>query len=284
MYSESTRLNHSCRKKDYSAESFKTISFFKLYIQHGPSNIFNNPQSMEPSMNKENKTIDYLAEKIKELEAENQELKSQINILKKKDSEITQINKQFMAIEDKFQTIVDHSPLAILYTDKDGIISTCNKRAETLFGTTKEKLIGFSYKNITDLRMKEAVIKALSGKKSHFEGDAGNNLANMSANFSPSFSQDGSVSGVIGIFEDISERLYMEKERNQLIGELRASLSKAKTLSGLIPICASCKKIRDDNVYLNQLKEYIHRHPDAEFTHGVCPECMKRLYPGHSGA
>lgn len=238
-------------------------------------------------MNNKNNTIDYLTEKIKELEAANQDLKSQISMLTEKNLEIAHINEKFMACEDKFRTIVDHSPLAIIYTDKDGVISICNKRAEIFFNVPREKLIGFSFKNITDQKMKDSITKALNGEKSHFEGEYQTSIkhrsTNINANFSPSFYPDGSVSGAIGIFEDISECLHMEKERNQLISELRLSLSKVKTLSGLIPICASCKKIRDDNGYWNQLEEYIHKYSDAEFTHGVCPECMKRLYPGHCG-
>jgi hypothetical protein len=52
-----------------------------------------------------------------------------------------------------------------------------------------------------------------------------------------------------------------------------------KTLSGLLPICSSCKKIRDDTGYWNTLERYISEHSDAEFTHGLCPECVQRLFP-----
>lgn len=54
----------------------------------------------------------------------------------------------------------------------------------------------------------------------------------------------------------------------------------AKTLSGMLPICASCKKIRDDKGYWNQIEAYITEHSEAKFSHGICPECMKKLYPG----
>ena len=61
--------------------------------------------------------------------------------------------------------------------------------------------------------------------------------------------------------------------------ELRNALDKIKVLSGIIPICASCKKIRDDKGYWNQIEAYIRDHSEAEFSHGLCPECMKKLYP-----
>jgi PleD family two-component response regulator len=72
------------------------------------------------------------------------------------------------------------------------------------------------------------------------------------------------------------ERHQILEERKQLIQE---ALATVKILTGLLPICAACKKIRDDNGYWNQLEAYIEAHSDAEFTHGLCPECRRRLFP-----
>ena len=63
------------------------------------------------------------------------------------------------------------------------------------------------------------------------------------------------------------------------LDELRSALANIRTLEGLLPICASCKRIRDDKGYWNQIETYISRHSRAEFTHGICPECFARLYP-----
>jgi hypothetical protein len=68
-------------------------------------------------------------------------------------------------------------------------------------------------------------------------------------------------------------------ERKNLINELKDALAQVKTLSGLLPICSHCKKIRDDKGYWNQIESYIHKHSDAEFSHGICPECAKKYYP-----
>ncbi len=68
--------------------------------------------------------------------------------------------------------------------------------------------------------------------------------------------------------------------REALIDELKTALGQVKTLKGLLPICASCKKIRDDKGYWNQIESYITTHSEAEFSHGICPECARRLY-GH---
>jgi hypothetical protein len=71
----------------------------------------------------------------------------------------------------------------------------------------------------------------------------------------------------------------VEAEREKLIRELQDTLAQIKKLSGLLPICASCKKIRDDQGYWNQIEAYIRDHSEAKFSHGICPECMKKLYP-----
>jgi PAS domain S-box-containing protein len=89
----------------------------------------------------------------------------------------------------------------------------------------------------------------------------------------------GGLSLFEGSIENINERKLAEDERERLILELQDALAKVKTLSGLLPICAECKKIRDDNGYWNQIEEFIQNHSDAEFTHSFCPECMKNLYP-----
>ena len=57
------------------------------------------------------------------------------------------------------------------------------------------------------------------------------------------------------------------------------SLEQIKVLKGLLPICASCKKIRDDNGYWSQIESYIHENSEAEFSHGICPDCFRELYP-----
>ena len=70
-----------------------------------------------------------------------------------------------------------------------------------------------------------------------------------------------------------------EKEKNKLIEELQDALEKVNLLSGFLPICASCKKIRDDKGYWNQIESYIRDHSEVEFSHGICPECAQELYP-----
>ena len=91
---------------------------------------------------------------------------------------------------------------------------------------------------------------------------------------------NGNPTDVLGVTRDISERKRIEFERERLLAELQAALDEVQQLSGFIPICASCKNIRDDEGYWNKIENYISEHSDAQFSHGICPDCAQRLYPG----
>jgi len=70
-----------------------------------------------------------------------------------------------------------------------------------------------------------------------------------------------------------------EKEREKVIAELQDALERVRTLSGLLPICSSCKRVRDDDGYWHQVEVYIRDRSEAEFSHGICPDCALKLYP-----
>ena len=99
------------------------------------------------------------------------------------------------------------------------------------------------------------------------------------------FIRAAAISGFLGIFAIIAGTIIFIKLTNPLINnlnktvaELEEALSNVNQLSGLLPICASCKKIRDDKGYWTQIEAYIRDHSEAEFTHGICPDCAKKLY------
>jgi hypothetical protein len=109
-------------------------------------------------------------------------------------------------------------------------------------------------------------VKHKDGSERVLEG-VGKNLLDNSA-----------VAGFVMNVRDVSERKRIEEEREKLVGELQKALSEVKKLSGFLPICASCKKIRDDKGYWRQIEAYIRDHSEAEFSHGLCPDCAKKLY------
>ena len=89
----------------------------------------------------------------------------------------------------------------------------------------------------------------------------------------------GLLVGMGRIRNRIREKEAAEQERNRYVEELQEALKEVKQLSGMLPICASCKKIRDDKGYWNQIESYIGAHSEAKFSHGICPDCVKKLYP-----
>ncbi len=94
--------------------------------------------------------------------------------------------------------------------------------------------------------------------------------------------ENGDIIYFDGIVDDVTEQVQIEQEKERLIEQLMSAKSEIHRLSGMLPICSSCKKIRDDTGYWHQLEVYIDDHSDAQFSHGICPQCAKSLYPGYS--
>ncbi|KAF1081219.1 MAG: hypothetical protein GQF41_2487 [Candidatus Rifleibacterium amylolyticum] len=82
-----------------------------------------------------------------------------------------------------------------------------------------------------------------------------------------------------GFITDITESKNLEVENQKIIADLQQALGEIKVLRGIIPICSSCKKIRDDKGLWNQVEQYLKEHTDSEFSHGICPECAAKIYP-----
>ena len=94
------------------------------------------------------------------------------------------------------------------------------------------------------------------------------------------YDDQGQLMGLEGLINDVTQNKIEEEERERLVNELQVLLKEVKTLRGFIPICAHCKKIRDDAGYWQRLEKYIEERTDTQFSHGICPECAEKLYPG----
>jgi len=90
----------------------------------------------------------------------------------------------------------------------------------------------------------------------------------------------GLVTQIIHIARDISARKMAEKQRDELIEKLSKALADVKQLSGLLPICSHCKNVRNDKGYWSRIEIYLSEHSEARFSHGICPDCINKLYPG----
>lgn len=95
------------------------------------------------------------------------------------------------------------------------------------------------------------------------------------------FDQRGALLSYNGLIRDITARKQVESERETLIVDLQKALAKVKLLSGLLPICANCKNVREDTGYWTQIELYLQQHSDAEVSHGLCPDCARKLYPDY---
>jgi len=191
--------------------------------------------------------------------------------------------------ETGYRTVVETAMDAIVTIDTRGKIIFWSSAAERMYGYTSEEICGKPYEIMLPEGLKEEAKKG-------FEKTLRNAIRpgttwifevvhkkkggeEFPVEVSPAAWKSGEDTFFTVIIRDITQRKQLEKERENLIARLEEALERVKTLKGLVPICASCKKIRDDKGFWNQIETYIETHTDAEFSHGLCPECIQKLYP-----
>lgn len=193
--------------------------------------------------------------------------------------------------EQWFSTTLSSIGDAVIATDAAGLIQFLNPLARVITGWDGNEALGRSLSDVLALtdgaeqpgkdpftRVKErggfiewtsqTWLRSKSGGRTPVDYTA-----------APIRHPDGTLTGVVVVFRDITARQQAEEERERLISELQESLAKVKQLSGLIPICASCKKIREDRNYWTAVEAYVASHSEAKFSHTVCPDCLRKLYP-----
>ena len=193
-------------------------------------------------------------------------------------------------MEEKLRQLsiaVEQSPASIVITNRDGDIEYVNPKFVQVTGYTLAEALG---KNPRVLKSGDKGPEAYrelwetikAGKE--WNGEFKNKKKNGElfweiASISPIRDLAGRITHYVAVKEDITARKQNEVERDLLIKDLEDALASVKSLSGLLPICASCKKIRDDKGYWSQVESYIQKHSEAKFSHGLCPDCIKKLYP-----
>ncbi|HEU6449625.1 MAG TPA: PAS domain S-box protein [Verrucomicrobiae bacterium] len=188
--------------------------------------------------------------------------------------------QQFLA------AIVESTDDAIYGKTLDGIVISWNEGAKRIFGYSAEEIIGHSISLLypIDLRdeMEDVMARVRRGEtvsahettRVHREG----RYVSISATISPVKDETGKIIGASGIARDITKRRHEEEERAKLVHRLTDALKQVKTLTGLLPICACCKRIRDDHGYWQQVETYISRHSDAVLSHSICPDCAREYH------
>ncbi len=193
-------------------------------------------------------------------------------------------------MEDQLRQLsraVEQNPASIVITDPAGAIEYVNPKFIEITGYTLAEAVG---QNPRILKSGEKSPEAYgelwqtltAGKE--WRGEFHNRKKNgelywESAAISPIRDASGRITHYVAVKEDITARKQTEAERDQLIQDLQQALTKVKSLSGLLPICAWCKKIRDDQGYWKRVESYVQEHSEATFTHGMCPDCLKKYYP-----
>jgi PAS domain S-box-containing protein len=201
-----------------------------------------------------------------------------------------QMERRLKESEQRFVATLKCLAEAVIATDTHGRITFLNPAAELLTAWTQADALGRPAQEVFRL-IETGTGKPIEG----FQGITEQLIDNRPAQtllrnrhgvdipIEPSAALikgvQGSLLGMVLILVDISGRKAAEAERENLIAELKEALTNVKTLSGLLPICAHCKKIRDDTGYWNQIESYISRYSGAEFTHGICPDCRKVFFP-----
>jgi PAS domain S-box-containing protein len=191
--------------------------------------------------------------------------------------------------ENRYRTLFEHAGDAIFILESKGEnagrIVTANKAAATMHGYTVKELSGMKIRDLDTVdaatESKGLIRKILDGEWVNTElRHRRKDGMEFPVEVSAGLLEYGGHAYILAFDRDITERRQIEEGREKLIRELREALENIKTLKGLLPICASCKKIRDDTGYWNQIETYIATHSEAEFSHGLCPVCVEKLYPG----
>lgn len=190
--------------------------------------------------------------------------------------------------EKFFQNLIQNSLDVIFTIDLQGGLRFRNKVAEKMTGYSVDALMTMNIRDLVSLKDQDYLFDRLEKR---IKGEVlpqpfsfeiihkGGHRVPVELTTTPIKDTAGKLFGVQGVARDITKRKQAEREQERLIAELQNALSEVKTLSGLLPICSHCKKIRDDKGSWIQLESFIHERSKAKFSHGICPDCKKIYYP-----
>jgi PAS domain S-box-containing protein len=175
--------------------------------------------------------------------------------------------------------LVDTMGDGVLVIDAQGRIADFNPAMQTIIGLPADQVIGHPAAQIF-AHWQELIDCFQIDTESQIETYYGKETERCyDLRLSPLRDRRGQLTGQLIVLRDITKHKRLEKERTHLIQELEDALAQVKTLSGLLPICAHCKRIKDDADNWHSVEVYVRDHSEAEFTHSICPDCMRELYP-----
>lgn len=181
------------------------------------------------------------------------------------------------------QLLVDQSRDGIVVIDEKGKVFEANRKYAQMLGYSLEEVMKLHVWD-WDAQWTKAELLEMTT----LVDDSGDHFVTKHRRkdgsvYDVEISTSGTMYGerklIFCICRDITERKRAEAEKEQLIAELQAALQEIQTLRGILPLCSYCKKIRNDKGYWEQVEVYIHKHLQADISHGICPECMQKYFP-----
>lgn len=204
-------------------------------------------------------------------------------------STLQKTEEALQSSEKKYRRLVESLDRDyIIYShDRDGNFTYLSPSVVNVLGYSQDEFMGHYATFITDSPINKDVEAhtnaGLRGEKQEpYEAEfwhKNGNRVHMRVTEVPLFDDNGNVLGIEGIVQDITKLKRAEADRESAIKKLEKALSEIKTLRGILPLCSFCKKIRDDKGYWEQVDVYINKHSEADISHGICPECLKKHYP-----
>lgn len=209
--------------------------------------------------------------------------------------DITERKKSLEAVQeerDKVQKYLDIAGVILVVVNENQTVALINRKGCEILGHTEDEVIG---KNWFDNFIPENDREKI---RTGFLDMIAGNTVQMENFENPVLNKNGeqkivawhnavlrdeeeNIVATLSSGEDITERKLADEVLREERDKLKEALAKVKTLSGLLPICANCKKIRDDKGYWNQIESYVSKHSDADFSHSICPDCERKLYPDY---
>lgn len=181
--------------------------------------------------------------------------------------------------------VADNVPAMLAYWDANEVCLFANDAYRTWFGKSRSEVVGSTMREllgpIYELNLPH-IRGALAGQVQVFErtipNPDGSGTRESLATYTPDLI-DGTVRGFFVQVADVTALKRLQREHQRVIGELEAAVREVRTLRGLLPICSHCKKVRDDAGRWTEVELYVRARTEAQFTHGICPECVERHFP-----
>lgn len=183
---------------------------------------------------------------------------------------------------DLIHTMIVASPDAIFIKNRQGRYVFVNPEAACIVGQPEENIIGRDASDIFLPEVEQAMAEKdstviSSGAFITYEAEftLNDDTRYMLVTKGPMYDNQGKVDGIFVVARNINELKLLQQQITDKVVQLESALSKVRQLEGIIPICSYCKKIRDDEKSWQQMEVYISDHSEAQFSHGICPECLK---------